>query len=173
VTESIYDPFYKDFMSRQVCAYFHLSRGRYLFRRGERTLALKHLDSASRIGYDDTTIHSDISVLLVKREIFDRAREELEKALVYYEDLSGVYNNWGFYFDKKGDYEKAAIWYGEAIGLKPEDHGYYNNLGLTLYNSGKVGEAVEAFRKSLNIEPDQGELKRFIKEKGLPLDNPT
>jgi Tfp pilus assembly protein PilF len=163
VTESLIDDFTKDFMNREVAAYFHFARGKYDLMAGHRDEGLKSMELASRVGYDHPAIHSDMAVFLTDRSFFEQARLELEKALTYYEDLSGVYNNWGYYYHKLGDYDEAAVWYAKAIELCPDNQGYYNNLGLALYHGGKKSEAQFAFQKSLDMAPDQPKLKRFLK----------
>jgi tetratricopeptide (TPR) repeat protein len=92
---------------------------------------------------------------------------ELEKALIYYEDLSGVYNNWGYYYQELVDYDKAVESYRKAIDLRPDHYGYYNNLGLALYHGGKKDEADLVFRKSLAINRNQARLRTFLKERGF------
>jgi len=167
VTESLLDNFRKDFMNREVAAYFHFALGKYLLMAGRLDDGLEAMDQASGVGYDHTTIHSDLAVFLTDHGFFEQARLELEKALTYCEDLSGVYNNWGYYHHKLGDYDQAAAWHHKAIDLRPNNPGYYNNLGLALYHAGKKGEAVVAFQKSLEIAPEQPKLKKFLKSKKI------
>jgi tetratricopeptide (TPR) repeat protein len=163
VTESLISDFRKDFMNREVAAYFYFAFGKYLLTAGRSDDGLEAIARASRVGYDHPAIHSDMAVFLTNRGLFEQARLELEKALTYYEDLSGVYNNWGYYYDKLGDYDEAAVWYAKAIELCPDNQGYYNNLGLALYHGGRKSEAHVAFQKSLDMAPDQPKLKRFLK----------
>lgn len=167
VTESIYDNFHKDFMNRHVSAHFHFSLGKYLFMMGHPVPGLKEIKWASEIGYNDTMIHSDIAVLLTDQGFLEEARSELEKALVYYEDLSGVHNNWGYYFHELGDYDKAIAAFREAIELSPDNFGCYNNLGLVLHQAGRENEATLAFQQSLAINGDQPKVERFLQEHGL------
>lgn len=167
VTESIYDNFHKDFMNRHVCASFHFSLGKYLFMMGHPVPGLKEIKWASEIGYDDTMIHSDIAVLLTDQGLLEEARSELEKALVYYEDLSGVHNNWGYYFHKLGDYDKATAAFREAVELSPDNFRYYNNLGLVLHQAGRKKEATLAFQQSLAMNGDQPKVETFLREHGL------
>ncbi len=167
VTESIYDNLHKDFMNRHVCAHFHFSLGKYLFMIGQPVPGLKEIKWASQIAYDDTMIHSDMAILLIDQGLLEEARSELEKALVYYEDLSGVHNNWGYYFHELGDYDKAIAAFREAIELSPDNFGCYNNLGLVLHQAGKENEATLAFQQSLAINGDQPKVERFLQEHGL------
>ncbi len=169
MTESLYDLFQRDFMTRQVSAYFHFARGKSLLLGGQTADGLKRFELASRTGYNDTMIHSDMGIFLTNRGFFAEARHELEKALLYHEDLAGVYNNWGYYYDRLGDYDRAAVSYQKSIELRPDNYGYYNNLGVALYRASQKEEARITFEKSLNMEPDQPDLKRFLKQKGLLL----
>ena len=166
VTESIYGNFHRDYMNRHLCAHFHISLGKYLFMIDRPLQGLTEIEWASEIGYDDTVIHSDIAVLLTDQGFFEEARSELEKALVYYEDLSGVHNNWGFYFHKLGDYDNAVLAFRKAIELSPDNFGYYNNLGLALYEDGRIDEAMVAFKKSLALNADQPKVEIFLQKHG-------
>ena len=167
VTNSIYDTYCKDYMHREVSAHFDFALGKYLFTIDQPEEGLKHLQVASRTKYDDPLIHSNIALFLTNQGLFEEARDELEKALIHGENLSGVYNNWGYYYYKLGNYEMAVASYQKAINLRPNDKGYYNNLGFALYDAGRKDEAAAAFRKSLAINWDQPKLRKFLKERGL------
>jgi Tfp pilus assembly protein PilF len=88
----------------------------------------------------------------------------LEKALIHHENLSGVYNNWGYYYYKLHDHHNAAIYYRKAIELDPQNWRYYNNLGLTLWDASRKEEALLAFQKSMAINPNQPKLERYLKK---------
>ena len=60
-------------------------------------------------------IHSDMGVFLADHGFFEEARLSLEKALQYHEDLSGVHNNWGYYYHKIGEHEKAVESFQKAV----------------------------------------------------------
>ncbi|MBN2125967.1 MAG: tetratricopeptide repeat protein, partial [Deltaproteobacteria bacterium] len=162
--ESFYDSFERDYMARQVCAYFFFHLGKYAFSSGRPDQGLETLRLASRIGYDDELIHSDIGVFLSDLRLFEEAREELEKALVYHEDLSVVYGNWGYFYTALGDYDQAVLFLEKAIDLRPDKYGYYNNFGFALYQVGRKEEALAALRKSLSMFRDQPVIERFIRE---------
>lgn len=163
-TESYHDDFDRDYMNREVTSHYFFRRGESLWLSGKVTEGMKLLKLASRIGYNDTSIHSDIGIFLTNRGFFDEARKELEKALEYYDDLSGVYNNWGYYHHKRGDYEKAIVSFEKALQLAPDNYAYYNNLAFTLNRMGNREEAVLVFKKSLSIRDKQPEIKDFIKK---------
>ena len=47
----------------------------------------------------------------------------------------------------------ACYSFRHAVALKPDFVAAYNNIGLSLIELGQTGEAQEAFRKALDIEP--------------------
>jgi hypothetical protein len=164
VTESTYSTFHKDFMNRHLSARFNFALGQYLFAAGQPALGLEIITLASQIGYDDPVIHSDIALFFMGEGFLEEARTELEKALVYSEDLGGVHTNWGYYYFTLGDYEKAITSYAKAIAFSPGSFDYYNNLALALHQAGKYDEAMDAFRQSLAIKADQPMVTGFLKK---------
>jgi tetratricopeptide (TPR) repeat protein len=56
-------------------------------------------------------------------------------------------------YDAAGRNEEAAEAYKQAIALKPEVPGYYNNLGNVLARGGKIDEAKAAYAKSAELDP--------------------
>jgi tetratricopeptide (TPR) repeat protein len=134
---------------------------------GQPVPGLKEIKWASQVAYNDTMIHSDIALLLIDHGLLEEARSELEKALIYYDDLSGVYTNWGYYYCELRDYDKAVVSFRKAIELNPDRFDYYNNLGLALFKAGRNHEAIMAFQQSLAINGDQPKVERFLREHGL------
>ena len=163
-TESFYDTFERDFHSREICSHFFYRYGVFVFMTGNKELGLRYMKRASRIGYDDTAVHSAIGTFLAREGLFEEARLELEKMSVHYDDLSIVHNNWGYFYHKKGEFEKAIQSFRKAIALKPLWFVYYNNIGFSLYEAGKREEALKTFQKSLKIRKGQQDIQRFIKE---------
>jgi Flp pilus assembly protein TadD len=59
--------------------------------------------------------------------------------------------------------EQVGYWasdvtlFSHAIAVIKRNHVAYNNLGLTLYKSGRTGEALAHYRKALEIKPDFAE----------------
>lgn len=166
-TESFNDDFERDYMNREVTAYFDFNKGKYYFMNGASDVGLKFIRSASQIGYNDDMIHSDIAVFLTDYGFFEEARSELEKALIYNKDLSGVHNNWGYYYSKLKDYDKAIESFRKAIELNSNNHIYFNNLAFNLYKIGKKREAFLAFQKSLALNGNQPQIKKFMKNHHL------
>jgi tetratricopeptide (TPR) repeat protein len=56
-------------------------------------------------------------------------------------------------YDIAGRNDEAAQAYQQAINAKPDDPGYYNNLGNVLARAGKIDEARAAYSKSAELDP--------------------
>jgi tetratricopeptide (TPR) repeat protein len=56
-------------------------------------------------------------------------------------------------YDIAGRNEEAAQAYQQAIAAKPDDPGYYNNLGNVLARAGKIDDARAAYTKSAELDP--------------------
>ena len=82
-TESFYDDFERDYMNREVTAYFHFYKGKHLLISGFPEKGLKTINLASKIGYNNTMIHSDMAVFLTDIGYFDEALEELKMSLLH------------------------------------------------------------------------------------------
>jgi len=166
-TESLYDDFEKDYMNRQVSAHFFFDRARYFFFIGQHSVGLKKVKLASRIAYNDDSIHSDIAVFLIDQGLFKEALQELEKASITNEDLSALHNNWGYYYHKLGDYHNAIESFRKAIEIRDDRFPYYNNLAFAFYEVGRKEDAIIAFQNSLAIKREQPGIKNFIRENNL------
>jgi len=64
-----------------------------------------------------------------------------------------VFFKLGEAYDSAGRNEEATEAYKQAIALKPEVPGYYNNLGNVLARAGKIDEAKAAYAKSAELDP--------------------
>ncbi len=64
-----------------------------------------------------------------------------------------VFFKLGEAYDAAGRNEEAAEVYKQAIAVKPEVPGYYNNLGNVLARAGKIDEAKAAYTKSAELDP--------------------
>lgn len=162
-TESFYGDFERDYMNREVCAYFFFNRGKALILSGQGPAGIQSLRLAREIGYNDRMIHSDMGVFLADHGLFEEARLSLERANRFHENLSLVYNNWGYLYHKMGDHENSLLFLQKAVELSPKDAGYRNNLGFALYKAGREKEARLALEKSLSLDPDQPEIKDLLK----------
>ncbi|MBW1804077.1 MAG: DUF2723 domain-containing protein [Deltaproteobacteria bacterium] len=162
-TESLYEDFQRDYMTREVTACFYFNKGKWYMAAGKPPVALKYLKLASETGYNDEMIHSDIGIFLADHGFFREAQVELEKALIYNEDQGLVYNNWGYYYAKIQKHDKAIASFRKAVAFNPGNVGYYNNLAYMLSRTGRKAEAIRTLRKSLAIRAEQPVIQDALK----------
>jgi len=162
--ESLEDNFFCDYMNREITANYHLNKGHHLLMLGGIEPGLKRLKLASEIGYNNAPIHSYLSLLLSDFGFFDEAKVELEKSLIYSQNIAVVYSNWAYYYYKLSDLDNAVDSIKKAIEIEPDNAIYYNNLGSLLLEAGQKDEAIKVFRKSLSIKDNQEGIKKIIQE---------
>lgn len=61
-------------------------------------------------------------------------------------------------YDLAGRNDDAINAYQQAVAAKPDNAGYYNNLGNVLARAGKIEEAKAAYSKSAELDPAQAAL---------------
>ncbi len=74
-----------------------------------------------------------------------------------------VLNDLGILLSGNGDYEDAARIFEQAVRIQSDFDRGYDNLGGTYHLQGRYDEAVDAYRKSLDIDPlNSTTLSNFI-----------
>jgi len=56
-------------------------------------------------------------------------------------------------YDLEKKWDEAITYYQQAIALKPDDAGYYDNLGNCYAAVGKIDDAMTAYAKSAELDP--------------------
>lgn len=91
------------------------------------------------------------------KDLSDKAAAELQAAQKAEPDKDPnkhlLWATLGEAYDIAGRNEEAAQAYQQAINAKPDDPGYYNNLGNVLARAGKIDEARAAYTKSAELDP--------------------
>ena len=55
---------------------------------------------------------------------------------------------------QKGHHQKAFQLISEAVGSKPQNHRFHNNLGLVFEALNQMPDAIQSYRQALNLNPD-------------------
>ncbi len=95
---------------------------------------------------------------------------DINSQLVYYKKIIGinpyrlvVYRKIADIYFRKGDLNKA-IWYNKrGYMLNPRDYTWPFSIALLYKERGNTNKALEYARKALNLAPDNGKIKEFIK----------
>jgi serine/threonine-protein kinase len=88
-----------------------------------------------------------------KLERYDEAMEDLERAAVLVPDLAMIYTNRGVIYGRRGDMERAAREFAEALRLDPTDPSPKLYLGESLMRLERWADAVEMFERYLREHP--------------------
>lgn len=85
----------------------------------------------------------------------DKGIEAYKKAIELKPDEPGYYNNYGLALAREKKFADAQTELSKAAQIDPPNAGkYYFNLGALLVNSGQNEQAVEAFKKAIDANPN-------------------
>ncbi len=126
----------------------------YTFKKPDFNAAQRELDEAFAVVPNE-------SLLLVMKGNLELAKGDMEKSMQSFtmasemgERSDALNAGLGFYYEKTGQMELAEKEYRAAIRNALPNPAYYNNLGGVLARQKKFGEAIDVFKKSLDIYPD-------------------
>ena len=90
-----------------------------------------------------------------KSIIFNLKNKNFDKALNLLEAFSGEINDiqtinrlYASIYFNKNDWEKSIIYYKKLLNVDYKKSEIYNNIGVALFNLGKINESIENFNKS-------------------------
>ncbi len=89
-----------------------------------------------------------------KRGQFDKALEDLDKAIVLYPDYSDAYSNRGIVYSKVGLLDNAIESFNKAVALKPNAPDGYSNRGLAYAMTGQYDKALEDYNRAIEFNQD-------------------
>jgi len=84
-----------------------------------------------------------------KRGQFDKAIEDLNKAIVLYPDYSDAYSNRGIIYSKVGLLDSAIESFNQAVALKPNAADGYSNRGVAYAMTGQYDKALEDYNRAI------------------------
>ncbi|MFH1008654.1 MAG: tetratricopeptide repeat protein, partial [Candidatus Latescibacterota bacterium] len=149
-----------DYASEKLssCAYVWATKCWAEVQAGAQEEALATGRRALELDPSNGVVHSVLGFLYAKRI---RGREDLERAISYYEHSlqldarnAAVHNNLGELLVRQGNFEKAADHFEQALRIRPDYAESHHNMGNILMRDGKPGEAILSFEKALKLRPD-------------------
>jgi len=97
-------------------------------------------------------LHRSLGMLYIEREEYEKAAENLEKALVE-KELFDVVNNLGTAYIGTKEYEKAEKHLLRALEIQPESPICHKNLGVLYRKMERVDSAIFHFEKYVDLRP--------------------
>ncbi|ANE56837.1 2OG-Fe(II) oxygenase family protein [Methylomonas sp. DH-1] len=121
---------------------------------------------ALQIKPDLTVAHFNLGALLQQQSQWQEAAKHYRRAVEQQPGYYQAWANWGAVLQTVGDLKAAEHCYRKALDVNADALGYFN-LGTNLHDQGMLGQAIEAFREALRLEPqfadawnDLGEIYR-------------
>jgi len=147
-----------------------LKAGFAAYRAGQLNLAKEYFRAAADMETGDPRPHAALGRIYAKsagfnytskKQAFEAAIYEFEKALELGGEEADVLNDLGWIFIQSGRYEDAQETLRRAVEIG-EKAMYYCNLGIALRRAGKDAEALKAFEDALEIDPEMKEAHFFL-----------
>jgi tetratricopeptide (TPR) repeat protein len=96
----------------------------------------------------------DYGNALINFRKYDEARVALLRAMKHMrpEHMHFPHGSMGYLYECKGEYRKAAEWFGKAAKMAPADATYLIFLGAVLVKAGKLSEAMKCHRRAVKCK---------------------
>ncbi len=126
---------------------------------GDAKKAIAELTQAVRGDPSDPTIHNAIGLAYLMDRRIDLAIASFRKAIELDPTFSDAYNNLGSAYVQRLDYDRATDAFKQALAnpayLTPQRA--HLNLGNVYAAQGRLTDAIEEFKRALDISPDFAE----------------
>ncbi len=157
--------------SRNSLAHAYL--GAVYMKDGFNNKAAEEFIKALKINPKRANALANFACLEMKKGLLDNAYEKINLALSYDDKDYEVHKALGIYYMLKGRQNDAILEFKRALTLMPESLKdflfLYNNLGIALFNEGKIPESIESLNKALIFCPENKEVKLNLQKIKLSL----
>ena len=85
-----------------------------------------------------------------------------EKSIKTDGQFSDPYFNLGNIYIQKNDFVKSESLYEKAVGLNNKNPDYFFNLAVAKSNLNKIHDAIDHYKKTLELEPDNAKAFKFL-----------
>ncbi len=94
----------------------------------------------------------ELILKLFNSKKFTKAKQEIDKQIIYYQNSSILYNILGAILAAENKADQAIESYKKAININSNYAEAYNNLGITLLKLKKLNEAVHCFKDAIKLK---------------------
>lgn len=113
--------------------------------------ALEYLEEAAAIDPKDPTVPRDLGAALLGVGRLEEAVPNLKEAHRLFPNSPATLNNLGMAYAQLHRLDEAAAAYADLLRENPENAQAHDNLGTILSDQGRRKEAIEEFRKALDL----------------------
>ncbi|MBN1826599.1 MAG: tetratricopeptide repeat protein [Candidatus Eisenbacteria bacterium] len=104
------------------------------------------------------------AVLFLREASVDKALRDLVRAVEIDSTYYDAWSNLGRVYYNAGRPDEAALAFGRAARLRPDDPAHHANLGLARKGTGDLEGAAEAFRGALRADDGYGKAREHLAE---------
>jgi tetratricopeptide (TPR) repeat protein len=102
----------------------------------------------------DERAHQLLGTFYFGQQQYDKAVQELQKAVAINANFSPAYNMLGYSYRFLQQYDQSAEAFKKYIQLIPDDPNPYDSYAELLMKIGKFDESIQNYRKALEIDPN-------------------
>ena len=137
--------------------------GRVHLHRNQMDQALSAFLSALEIKPQNAALMTNVGYVFLQRGDLTQARRYLERSIAVDDSIDESHNNLGIVLARLGERERALR---EFMAVN-DPGAAFNNLGVVYLSQKRWGEARDAFRRALTLDPAQAKAKTNLAEAEL------
>lgn len=126
---------------------------------GEYERAQRHIDVSVSFAREDPRYQNQSGYLHYLNGNDDEAIAAFTAVVEQLPNQVDALCNLGMVHFGREEYDTAREWFGRAVQISSQDPEIWNNLGASIFQSGKPEEAANYFRKALEIDPGNEDAK--------------
>ena len=137
--------------------------GRESFKQNDYSSALNYFQKAVESDPNNIDYLTELAATHYRLKNYNEAINNYKKIISLSPDRISCYNRIGNIYWIKKDFEMAEFYFRKAIELDLNLIISYNNLALMMDENGKKEEAVKILNQGIKANPDNVELKYYLK----------
>jgi len=145
------------------CWQAHNRIGAREFNRGNVDVAMDHFIEATRLRPDLAETQNNLGSAVLAKKDTKAAIRHFQEALRLAPDIIAIQSNLARALMLDQQPAVAAELYADLARRFPQNPVFLCNLGVTLYQAGKKQEAIESFRRALEIDPELSDARENLR----------
>ena len=144
------------------CWQAHNRLGARKFNRGEVDPALAHFREAVRLRPDLAETQNNLGSAVLAKKDTKGAIRHFREAMRLSPDIIAIQSNLANALVLDGNFAEARDLYASLVERFPANATFQCNLGVTLYRTGSTREAIDAFHRTLAIDPNLEDARKNL-----------